>query len=60
MFQITVVDFNEATAKTTTKTWLAEVAAIVIHRTTLTYNNTCNTDKTASFSVICDFMSLLS
>ena len=58
MFHITVIDINEATAKTTTKTWLAKVAAISIHRTRLTYNNTCNTDKTASFSVISDFMSL--
>ena len=58
MFQITVIDIKEATAKTTTKTWLAKVAAIFIHRTRLTYNNACNKDKTASFSVICDFMSL--
>ena len=58
MFQITIIDINKATAKTTTKTWLAKVAAIFIHRIRLTYNNTCNTDKTASFSVICDFLSL--
>ena len=58
MFQITVTDINEAIAKATTKTWLAKVAAIFIHRTRLTYNNACNTDKTASFSVICDFVSL--
>ena len=58
MFQITVIDINKVTAKTTTKTWLAKVSAIFIHRTRLTYNNTCNTDKTASFSVIFVFVSL--
>ena len=58
MFQVTVIDINEVAAKTTTKTWLAKVAAIYIHRTRQTYNNACNTDKTTSFSVICDFMSL--
>ena len=58
MFQITIIDINKSTAKTTTKTWLAKVAAIFIHRTRRTYNNTCNTDKTAAFSVIFDFMSL--
>ena len=58
MFQITAIDINEATAKTTTKMWLAKVAAIFIHRTRLTYNNACSKDKTASFSVICDFVSL--
>ena len=58
MFQIIVIDINEATAKTTTKTWLAKLAAIFIHRTSLTYNNACSTDKTASFSVICDFVRL--
>ena len=58
MFQITVIDINEATGKTTTTTWLAKVTAIFIHRTRVTYNNACNTDKTASFSVICDFASL--
>ena len=56
MFQITVTDIDKATAKTT-KTLLAK-AAVSIHRTRLTCNNTCNTDKTASFSVICDFVSL--
>ena len=35
MLQITVIDINEKTAKTTTKTWLAKVAAIFIH--TITY-----------------------
>ena len=60
MFQIAVIDITESTAKTTTKTWLAKVVAIFIHRTKLTYNNASNTDKTASFSVICDFVSLLS
>ena len=49
MFQITVIDIDEATAKTTTKTWLAKVTTIFIHRTRLTYSNVCNTDKTASF-----------
>ena len=58
MFQITVIDINKATAKTTTKTWLAKVAAIFIHRSRLTYKNTCNRDETASFSVIFDFVSL--
>ena len=58
MFHITVIDTNEATAKTTTKTLLAKVAAIFILRTKLTYNNACNTDKTVSFSVIYDFASL--
>ena len=58
MFQITVIDIKKSTAKTTTKTWLAKVAAVFIHRTRLTYNNTCNTDKTTSFSVIFDFVSL--
>ena len=58
MFQITIIDINKVTAKRTTKTWLAKVAAILIHRTRLTYNNACNTDRTASFSVVCDFMSL--
>ena len=41
------MDINEATAKTTTKTWLAKVATIFIHRTSLTYNNACNKDKKA-------------
>ena len=54
MFQITVIDINKATAKTATKTWLAKVAAIFIHRSRLTYKNTCNRDETASFSVIFD------
>ena len=58
MFQITVIDINEATTKTTIKMWLTKAAAIFIHRTRFTYNNACNTDKTASFSVICDFVSL--
>ena len=44
MFQITVIDIKEATAKTTTKTWLAKVAVIFIHRTRLTYNLTINED----------------
>ena len=58
MFQITIIDINEATAKTTSKRWLAKVAVIFIHRTRLTYNNVCNTGKTASFSVISNFVSL--
>ena len=58
MLQIIVIDINEATVKTATKTWLAKVAAIFIHRIKLTCNNACNTDKTASLSVICDFVSL--
>ena len=49
MFQITVNDIDEATTKTATKTWLAKVTAIFIHRTRLIYHNVCNTDKTASF-----------
>ena len=28
---------------------------LVIHRNTLTYNNICNTGKTTSYSVICDW-----
>ena len=58
VFQITVIEINEATAKPATKTWLAKVAAIFIYRTRLTCNNARNTYKIASFSVICDFMSL--
>lgn len=58
MFQITVDIINQATAKTTTKIGLAKVAAIFIHRTRFTCNNACITDKTASFYVICNFMSL--
>ena len=52
MFQTKVTDINETTAKTATKTWLAKVTAIFIHRTRLTYNSVCNIDKTASFSVL--------
>ena len=42
MFQTKVTDINETTAKTATKTWLAKVTAIFIHRTRLTYNSVCN------------------
>ena len=58
MFRITVIEIDEATAKTATKTWLAKVAVVFIHRTRITSNNACNTDRTASFSVLCDFVSL--
>ena len=34
--------------------WLAKVAAIFIHRTSLTFK-ACDIDKTTSFSLICDF-----
>ena len=42
------------TTKIATKTWPAKVVAIFSHRTRLTCNNACNTDKTTSFSVIGD------
>ena len=58
MFHVTVIDINDVAAKTTAKTWLAKIVAINIRRTRQTYNNACNTDKTTSFSVICDFVSL--
>ena len=41
--------------ETTTKTRLAKVAAIFIHKTSLTYNGASNIDNTTSFRVNCDF-----
>ena len=40
--------------ETTTKTRLAKVAAIFIHKTSLIYNGASNIDKATSFCVNCD------
>ena len=49
---------NKATTKTITKTWLAKVAVILLHRTKSICNYACNTDKTTLLSIIYDVVSL--